>query len=199
MTLAEHTKASNAAIKHVRLKLHIGAATCPNDVVSANSKGLLLNQAVVDQQRTSYKVGPNQTYADAVREVAEQTHIGNCGEQSLVAFEYLRWEYQRLDLAVLASQAHPGGLLGIGALKSWNHQFVVIGVKLKARDTIVLDKKKAPSWPDAVICDPWLWGVGTTVNVSNLAEWSAYCDKMLQQTIKDTSPTQGKFLVTEVN
>ena len=198
MSLQEHQAASTAAIKHVKSTLKIGAATCPNDVIAARSKGILLNAGVIDAQRLTYRKGPNQTFPDAVREVAERTGIGNCGEQSFVAFEFLRWEHEHLTLAILGSQA-VAGFMGIGAMQDWNHQFVVIGASLRKGSALILDRSRPPAWPaDAVICDPWLWGVGFTVAVANLAEWSQYCESMLAQTISG-QPQQGQFVVREAN
>jgi hypothetical protein len=173
MGLAENRSAAAAAISHCKHKFTVGASTRVEDVHLAQLTGLNLHTAV-DNQRNTYNNDTNQRWTDKVAQESERTGIGNCGEQAITAFEFLRWNYEKLDCAVLQSVR-------------WNHSFAVIGNKSFTEGGIVrLNRNTPPTWPpDAVICDPWFTSIGRVVTVSNAQEWKTYVNGFLEVTRAD--------------
>ena len=72
----------------------------------------------------------------------EKTGLGNCGEQSMVAFKYL------------VTKSAPG--LAIVQIKGGNHEFVVIGMDVTVPALTKGSLTFPPRWGhNAVVCDPW--------------------------------------------
>jgi hypothetical protein len=75
-------------------------------------------------------------------DIIKKSKLGNCGEQSCLAFKYL------------ITRGAPG--LGIIEWVSGNHTFVVLGMQASVAKESSGSFATAPEWgPDAVVCDPW--------------------------------------------
>jgi hypothetical protein len=78
----------------------------------------------------------------ALADIVKKSKLGNCGEQSCLAFKYL------------ITRGAPG--LGIIEWVSGNHTFVVLGMQASVAKESSGSFARAPDWgPDAVVCDPW--------------------------------------------
>jgi hypothetical protein len=81
--------------------------------------------------------GMKATHADIVL-LAKHWGCGNCGEQSAVAFDYLRGHGIR-----------PIEWYQFVNLERADHAFVVINRRADS------DRSDPTAWPEAAICDPW--------------------------------------------
>lgn len=165
-------------------------------------------QNLVNQQRTSLAtdmaiVGDSTPLfgtalalrAEAAIRIAnhiERTALGNCGEQSYVAFKYL---IKR-------------GASGL-AIVNWslsNHMFVVIGMepKLITPSKTFATLNEPPKWgPNAVVCDPWynewfsihakLEGAAPANNPAGNLEWHRKMKRILGETVPSTIPKLDKL------
>lgn len=94
-----------------------------------------------------YRIKAQKIYLEKSAEAAELYGCGNCGEQSAIAFVYLRQQ-----------KTFPLDWMEVDDFK---HAFVIIG---RARGS---DIKNFNTWGgDAVICDPWRDVVATVKNES---------------------------------
>lgn len=110
--------------------------------------------------------GSREERAILVAGLVEQNKVGNCGEQSYVAFKYL-----------VTKQA-PG--LEIVDIEGGNHVFVAIGMEAttpeKSTGTFIIP----PKWgPAAVVCDPWRheW-----FRVESVFDWQAKMKRIIAET-----------------
>lgn len=72
----------------------------------------------------------------------EKTGLGNCGEQSMVAFKYL------------VTKSAPG--LALMHINGGNHEFVVLGMDVTVPAVTKGSLTFPPDWGhNAVVCDPW--------------------------------------------
>lgn len=158
MSLQHNLMLAEFAVAYTQEKMTKGASNKPEDLTHSSMRHAAQNSVMqffmkpdlnpdsVLNQRN--EMAPRLAQAESVHEKAlmaadevERTGIGNCGEQSAVAYKYL---YRRsdADLFVLAK-------LGT------NHEFIIIGADAAQVSGLHL-VAVAPNWPaDAVICDPW--------------------------------------------
>ena len=141
------------AVDYTGSKMTIGAANKPIDVVhfmmakhldSAKYdevKGQLSDY--VDRQRKF--IGSEPGWLMRMAEQAEKTGVGNCMEQSAIAYRYL------------VGSGRERGVAYVTISGPVNHAFVVLGLDDEPEDESVLFHGDPPdSWgPDAVVCDPW--------------------------------------------
>ena len=135
--------AANMAVKYVRSKMDIGASNKPGTGMIARmlcaggtfNKGELREK--VDQDLAKIK---NPTWRDVLNlsgDWAKHYGCGNCGEQSALAFVYLRQH-----------GIFPLDWMQVGNFK---HAFVIIGRKSGS------DPSDYNGWgSDSAICDPWV-------------------------------------------
>jgi hypothetical protein len=116
----------------------------------------------VEYQRGAYTEICNRVAHPIFREIlfarmVELSGLGNCGEQSRVAFSYL--VRKRAEGIAIVDWGAPREALTTpkGAkVQHGNHTFVVIGMLSTVGDKSYASLNKAPHWgTDAVICDPW--------------------------------------------
>ncbi len=96
----------------------------------------------------------------------QKTKLGNCGEQSAVAFKYL------------ITRGAPG--LAIVDWRGGNHTFVVIGMDPGVPDISKATLMIPPTWGKAaVVCDPWYheW-----FSVESLDDWQSKMKRIVADT-----------------
>jgi hypothetical protein len=151
--LAMRSWESNVAKSKELLEAKAKDPTAMDRAIKAELKKLTSEN---DDQREETLKGlgrPSEDPAAAIRWGAEieKSGLGNCGEQSYVAFKYLVTKGPP-SLAIMdwqLAQAVNGKISG-------NHQFVLIGASSLPKTTEAdLEKPPAIWGPFAVICDPW--------------------------------------------
>jgi hypothetical protein len=109
--------------------------------------------------------------------IVEKSGLGNCGEQSCVAFKYL------------ITRGAPG--LAIVNWEGGNHTFVVIGMDPNVPKVSTGTLTIAPVWgPDAVVCDPWYheWFA-----VESIADWQSKMKRIFADAnARPLALTEGK-------
>jgi hypothetical protein len=134
--------ASQMAVKNVQSQMDIGASNKPGTGMIARmlcaggtfNDGAVRNAVSRDLEKSGDRTWRNVLYLSA--EWAKHYGCGNCGEQSAMAFVYLKGQ-----------SIGPLDWMQIGNFK---HAFVVIGRKEDS------DSSDYRTWgDDSVVCDPW--------------------------------------------
>lgn len=133
-----YLREAQEAVDYVQSKMVEGADNRPLDVIAS----LFTAHSCVSDMRASYQTEfwKNSPWAERIRVAAlwaEHSGCGNCGEQSAMAYEWLRLR------GVLPLEF-------MGLMPPKNHNFVVLG-----RDP-ASDVANPNTWGhSAVVCDPW--------------------------------------------
>jgi hypothetical protein len=161
MSLQHNLLLAELAVKYTQEKMLKGASNKPEDLAHSSMRHASQNfvmraltqpdlntSSVTEQRKAMSGMLEDKDLTDHERvllagETIEASGLGNCGEQSSLAY---RWLYHRkdADLFVLAKLGK-------------NHEFIIIGAssdQVKGCHAV----SAAPNWPaDAVICDPWYY------------------------------------------
>lgn len=111
--------------------------------------------------------------------LVERTGLGNCGEQSYVAFKYLVTKGAP-GLAIMDWDSMLNSPKGADKLTG-NHTFVVIGMDATAPDLTHGSLLAPPAWGEnAVVCDPWYheW-----FKVESVNDWQSRMKRILSETL----------------
>ena len=110
----------------------------------ATNQRITASRNFARQQFAQHNLSTGLHEASMRAQVAEFSNVGNCTEQSAIAFEYLRKHGER-RMAWIAFPEH-------------NHMFTVLGLTVQPRNVAYFRiGSGAPlNWsPGAVVCDPW--------------------------------------------
>jgi hypothetical protein len=108
----------------------------------------------------------------------EHSGLGNCGEQSRVAFKYLITRGAG-GLAIVDW----GKIVGRADGASGNHTFVVIGMDPMTPETSLATLAAPPQWgTHAVICDPWYHEWFAVRDPDRPTQWTAKMSRILSET-----------------
>ena len=161
MSLASNLLLAQAAVFYTEAKMTKGASNRPIDLTHARMRweewpgrrpsSPELKLTSVTAQRAQIKPIMSEvltggiTNVDSALQIAtlvEGSGIGNCGEQSMVAFKYLWEKTKTLSFSICS-------------LDKGNHEFVIIGIN-SSDIAGVHPINQAPAWHnDVVVCDPW--------------------------------------------
>ena len=152
----KNMRLATQAIKHVKNICFLGEA---ND---RNNKNYIVRAGIVGKYRLAaqehairtFNAGlgiPLQRYfIQLTAEQAKRHGIGNCMEQSCLAFEFLKKKTPVIDVYKIKSLR-----MQYSNLHDGDHMFVVIGLDIKRTSTLLPINEMCLWNRDAVICDPW--------------------------------------------
>jgi hypothetical protein len=183
MTLQNNLMAAYRAFEYTKRVMRIGAPNktedegkFPESEWDWSTLGKLTPEQLLGRQRKTWKdeidpafYGSNLPQL-AMAEMVEVSGMGNCGEQSCVAFKFLARDRSGASAFCIAD------LVGL------NHQFVVIGAT-GAQVAGKWKKDANPKWPlETVICDPWY---GAYYAVKATDGWRHHIPILLRRTQSD--------------
>ncbi len=161
-----YLSAASIANEYVKKKMTIGASNkmrwdfpkawaCSGSLINTGAMrkhvDRLMDEALSQEYYTTEMEGAikyQRIYLEKSAEAAQAYGCGNCGEQSAIAFVYLR---QLKTFPIDWMQVN-----------DYEHAFVIIGRALGSEPTDYL------TWgPDAVVCDPWRDVVATVKSEAN--------------------------------
>lgn len=162
--MSKYLSAAWDAVRAVKEKLHWGASTDDDNVARLGAAGNI-PAACVWVMRGDIAAGnfqPDEAYFESftghlpreyrVRSlVAQGLGCGNCGEQAIMALQYLN-DYEYAD-----GMMPPLDLSGV-QFDGNDHQFVIVGRQTGSNDfrDVAKNIQDVAAWgPDAVICDAW--------------------------------------------
>ena len=160
MSLLLNLRLAEAAVAYTKQKFWDGASNLPQDIAhsalyrggSLTENSTELNFSEFDSLfGTYYKKKGEREFASALAKWGAEVGQGNCGEQSTMAFDYLRKKARWVRLARVA----------VGE----DHAFVILNppfrLFLKPSFNIAITSGRGSSmdnWPeDCVVCDPWYY------------------------------------------
>ena len=161
-----YLSAASIANDYVKKKMTIGASNkmrwdfprawaCSGSLINTGEMRLhvdkLMDEALLNEHYTTDLDGAlkyQRIYLEKSAEAAQAYGCGNCGEQSAIAFVYLRQQ-----------KTFP---LDWMEVNDYEHAFVIIGRRRGS------DPANYATWGDeAVVCDPWRDVVGTVKSQAN--------------------------------